>query len=73
MTTEHDFLEIGIGSETRLAKVKEVTKQAVFVPARDAESDKLVFTVTNGNEREFQISDAWILDHKQARKIQGLC
>lgn len=72
MTNTDDFLDIGIGSETRLAKVIAVDKQAVQVPSRGKESDKLVFTVTNGNDREFKISDVWIEDHKGAQIIKGL-
>lgn len=72
MTNTEDFLDIGIGSETRLATIIEVTKQAVLVPSRGKESDKLVFTVTNGNDREFKISDVWIEDHKGAQVIKGL-
>ena len=70
--TNDDFLEMNVGSETRLAKVEKVEKQPVWVPSRDKESDKLVFTVTNGNERQFSISDAWVKDHKGALNIQGL-
>ena len=72
MTNTDDFLDIGIGSETRLAKVIDVTKTSVLVPSRGKESDKLVFTVTNGNDREFKISDVWIEDHKGAQIIKGL-
>jgi len=72
MNETNDFLDLGIGSETRLAKVVDVTKQEVQVPARGTVSDKLVLTVTNGNDRQFKISDAWVEDHKGAQKIQGL-
>ncbi len=67
-----DFRKMGIGSATRKVTVKDVGINTVNVPGRDRTSDKIVFTVTNGDNREFNISDVWIEDHKGARKIQGL-
>jgi hypothetical protein len=67
-----DFLNFKIGSPTRTVTVKSIDKTEINVPSRDTVSEKIVFTVSNGDSREFQISDAWIEDHKGARKIQGL-
>ena len=72
MNDTTDFLDLGIGSETRLATVKEVTTEKVHVPKKGTYSDKLVFVVTNGDDRKFNISDAWVEDHKGAKRIQGL-
>jgi len=67
-----DFLNFKIGSPTRDVVVKDISKTEVNVPGRDTPSEKIVFTVANGDQREFNISDAWVEDHKGARKIQGL-
>ncbi len=67
-----DFRNMPIGSPTRTVVVRDVEKQTIDLPDRDRTSEKIVFTVTNGDDREFNISDAWVEDHKGARKIQGL-
>ena len=72
MNETKDFLDLVIGSETRLATVVDVITDTVHVPKKGTYSDKLVFIVTNGNDRKFNISDAWVEDHKGAQRIQGL-
>lgn len=67
-----DFRNMPIGSPTRTVIVQNVDKQTIELPDRNRTSEKIVFTVTNGDDREFNISDAWVEDHKGARKIQGL-
>lgn len=67
-----DFRNVPIGSPTRMVVITAVEKAEINLPDRGKTSEKIVFTVTNGDEREFNISDAWVEDHKGARKIQGL-
>lgn len=67
-----DFMNLPIGSPTRTVTIQNISKEKVKIPSRDKISEKIVFTVSNGDDREFKISDAWVEDNKGARKIQGL-
>jgi|TARA_Y100000592_G_scaffold61278_1_gene95765 hypothetical protein len=65
-----DFLNLEIGNPTRTVKVMSIDKQTIDMPD-GRQSEKIVFTVKD-KDKEFSISDAWVEDHKGAKKIQGL-
>ncbi len=65
-----DFFNLEIGNPTRTVKVMSIDKQTIDMPD-GRQSEKIVFTVKD-KDKEFSISDAWVEDHKGAKKIQGL-
>jgi hypothetical protein len=70
---EHDFLEMGVGSQMRSMKITEIKKEEVQLENRDTPSEKVVFTVVDDNELYFQISDVWLDNLKKGgQKIQGI-
>ena len=70
---EHDFLEMGVGSQMRSMKITEIKKEEVQLENRDTPSEKVVFTVIDDNGLYFQISDVWLDNLKKGgQKIQGI-
>lgn len=70
---EHDFLEMGVGSQMRSMKITEIKKEEVQLENRDTPSEKVVFTVVDDNGLYFQISDVWLDNLKEGgQKIQGI-
>lgn len=66
-----DFLNFTVGSSKRLVTVEDIKVDEVKI--KDSKLKKLFFyTRALDNNKEFIISDAWICDDKNTKKVQGL-
>jgi len=66
-----NFLDFEIGDKKRIVTVKNIKKIDIDMPD-GTERKKVCFTVVDHGEKIFQISDTWVIDSKDNRKIQGL-
>ena len=67
-----DFLKVRVLRGPRMVQVKKIDLTTVDVPKREKPGKKLLFTVEDSRDREFQISDVWTGGAVDKMQIQGL-
>ena len=64
-------LNYTIGNPIRRVTINSIEKIKVTMPD-NSEREKICFTVEDKNQKQFNISDVWVEDHKGNIRIQGL-